>query len=134
MVGWALRHGTRLGGGLYMVSSSSKYVPASSYRSSSAYPLYRAYQYAHNQSNGSQLKAILLARVVRGRSERMYNENHQKLAPAPGYDSVSLPPHIPPSREVTELLQAESSIPGTPSELVVYHEDAARPAFLLILE
>ncbi|KAI0341111.1 hypothetical protein BDW22DRAFT_1333278 [Trametopsis cervina] len=91
--------GVRFGGGLYMAPTSSK-----------------AYQYAKNQSKGSKLKAVLMARVVLGIPERMSRENVTKLKPKQGCDSV------------------ETHVGSEPTELVVYTENAARPAYLLMLK
>ncbi|KAI0341114.1 hypothetical protein BDW22DRAFT_1333172 [Trametopsis cervina] len=90
-------NGVRFGGGVYLATSSSK-----------------AYEYAKNVNNGSRYRIILATRVVLGRTQKLNHNEHFRLAPNKGYDSV------------------EGWV-GSP-ELVVYNVDAVRPAYLILLK
>ncbi|KAK0465689.1 hypothetical protein IW261DRAFT_1407610 [Armillaria novae-zelandiae] len=63
--------GVRFGGGLYMAPSSNK-----------------AFQYTENLSKGSNYLAILVTRSVLGKMQLLKNEQHHRISPDKGYDSV----------------------------------------------
>ncbi|KAK0467737.1 uncharacterized protein EV420DRAFT_1259323 [Desarmillaria tabescens] len=90
--------GVRFGGGLYMSPSSNK-----------------AIQYAVNLSEGSEYLTVLVTRTVLGKMQFLKDEQHHRLSPDKGYDSVKA--------------RAE----GGPLEYVTYRKDAVRPAYLLMI-
>ncbi|KAJ7463526.1 hypothetical protein B0H11DRAFT_1870950 [Mycena galericulata] len=97
--------GLRLGRGIYTTPSSSK-----------------AYQYAVNigSADGSNMKAVLSTRIVLGDPSKTKHEDPSLCEPPSGYQSVK-------------------GVPGKNSEFldqedVVYHEDAIRPAYLIMLK
>ncbi|KAK0467741.1 uncharacterized protein EV420DRAFT_425964 [Desarmillaria tabescens] len=73
-----------------------------------------AFQYAENGGSGSKYKAVLTTRVVLGNPQTVKLDNWGRLEPDKGYDSVEAHP------------------PVGPTEVVVFHHDAARPAYLII--
>ncbi|KAK0467747.1 uncharacterized protein EV420DRAFT_426511 [Desarmillaria tabescens] len=90
--------GVRFGGGLYMAPSSNK-----------------AFQYAENLSGGSKYLTVLVTRTVLGKMQFLKNEQHRRLSPDKGYDSV------------------KARAQGGPLEYITYHKDAVRPAYLLMI-
>ncbi|KAK0232320.1 hypothetical protein EDD85DRAFT_106349 [Armillaria nabsnona] len=90
--------GVRFGGGLYMAPSSNK-----------------AFQYTENLSQGSDYLTILVTRTVLGKMQLLKNEQHHRVSPDKGYDSV------------------KARAQGGPLEYVTYHKDAVRPTYLLIV-
>ncbi|KAG8883671.1 hypothetical protein FRB97_006161 [Tulasnella sp. 331] len=90
----------RFGRGLYTTSVSSK-----------------ADDYNVSQNN-TEYKAMLVAKVVLGRSYTLYKNAKSLTDPPPGYQSIA--------GEVGEDL--------TYDEQVVYHDEAIRPAYLIIYE
>jgi len=92
--------GIRFGGGIYMAPSSNK-----------------AFDYAQNvDGNKSKLRAVLSVRTVLGKVQKLSKEEHKRMKPNNGYDSV------------------EAKVGNKPTELVVYNADAIRPAYLIILK
>ncbi|KAI0803130.1 hypothetical protein BC629DRAFT_1260989, partial [Irpex lacteus] len=90
--------GVRFGGGIYMAPSSDK-----------------AFEYAKNvDGNKSKLRAVLCVRTVLGKVQKLKKEEHKRMKPNKGYDSV------------------EAKVGNKPTELVVYTADAIRPAYLII--
>ncbi|KAG8851994.1 hypothetical protein FRB96_009010 [Tulasnella sp. 330] len=94
------RNFMRFGRGLYTTSVSSK-----------------ADDYNVSQNN-TEYKAMLVAKVVLGRSYTLYKNAKSLTDPPPGYQSIA--------GEVGEDL--------TYDEQVVYHDEAIRPAYLIIYE
>ncbi|KAH7103567.1 hypothetical protein BKA62DRAFT_45615 [Auriculariales sp. MPI-PUGE-AT-0066] len=77
----------------------------------------KAYQYAKDMNPGSKYKAVLVTRVVLGKQEELRAENTMLERPSPGFDSV-----------------LGVAAGGEDSEYIVYHEDAVRPAYLLMVD
>nr|GAT47414.1 predicted protein [Mycena chlorophos] len=98
---WGTKTGWgRFGKGLYTSSTSSK-----------------SNDYSHNDCS-SNLKAILLNKVIVGRGCKLTHDNTSLTAPPTGYDSV--------------LAEKGGSL--NYDELVVYTNDAIRPSFLVMYE
>ncbi|KAF9471903.1 hypothetical protein BDN70DRAFT_909268 [Pholiota conissans] len=76
----------------------------------------KAFHYAINLSEGSAYLAVLVTRTVLGNMQNLQNEEHHRFSPDAGYDSV----------------QARAE--GGPLEFVTYHEDAVRPAYLVMIK
>ncbi|KAF7312710.1 PARP catalytic domain-containing protein [Mycena indigotica] len=98
---WGTKTGWgRFGKGIYTSSTSSK-----------------SNDYSHNECS-SNLKAILLNKVIVGRGCKLTHDNVALTAPPTGYDSV--------------LAEKGGSL--NYDELVVYSNDAIRPSFLVMYE
>ncbi|KAK0467765.1 uncharacterized protein EV420DRAFT_1259286, partial [Desarmillaria tabescens] len=90
--------GIRFGGGLYMSPSSN-----------------RAIKYALNLLEGSEYLTVLVTRTVLGKMQFLKDEQHHRLSPDKGYDSV------------------KACTKGGPLEYVTYRKDAVHPAYLLMI-
>ncbi|KAK0496331.1 hypothetical protein EDD18DRAFT_1309518 [Armillaria luteobubalina] len=90
--------GIHFGGGVYMVPASNK-----------------AFQYAVNLSKGSNYLTTLVTRTVLGNMQLLMAEQHHRLAPNKGYDSV------------------KAHTQNDPWEYVTYNKDAVRPAYLVVV-
>lgn len=90
--------GIRFGGGVYMAPASNK-----------------AFQYAVNLSKGSNYLTTLVTRTVLGNMQLLTTEQHHRLAPNKGYDSV------------------KAHTQNDPWEYVTYNKDAVRPAYLVVV-
>ncbi|KAI0803131.1 hypothetical protein BC629DRAFT_1591221 [Irpex lacteus] len=92
--------GVRFGGGIYISPTSN-----------------RAFNYAKNVSgNRSHKLALMSVRCVLGKVQKLSKEEHGRLKPNKGYDSV------------------EGKAANGQTELVVYNADAVRPAYLIIVK
>lgn len=91
----------RFGAGIYTSSTSSK-----------------ANDYSRNSPQSSNLKALLLSKVVVGKGCKMKHDNPTLTAPPAGFDSVLA--------EVGGTLNYD--------EVIVYTNDAVRPAYLVMYE
>ncbi|KAK0467734.1 uncharacterized protein EV420DRAFT_425557 [Desarmillaria tabescens] len=74
----------------------------------------KAFQYAENGSSGSKYEAVFTTREVLGNAQKVVFDNWYRLQPDKGYDSVEAHPLV------------------GPTEVVVFHHNAARPAYLII--
>ncbi|KAK0467746.1 uncharacterized protein EV420DRAFT_1684195 [Desarmillaria tabescens] len=94
------KDGIRFGGGIYMSASSNK-----------------AFEYAKNLKKGSEYLAVLVTRTVLGNIQILSAEDHTRMEPNKGYDSVKG--------------RADG---GGSLEYVVYDENAVRPAYLIMVK
>jgi len=128
----------RFGNGIYTSSTSSKFVMYSLIVTISVLIpiLSRSNDYSDNLVS-SPWKAILLTYVVVGRAKK-FTTNQPMLTQAPvGFDSVQSTSFIPFKPFVT-ILQVIGKASPTGSlnydELVVYTNDAVRPAYLVMYD
>jgi hypothetical protein len=96
------KKGARFGAGVYMTPASNK-----------------ALQYAENTSPAAKYAAVLVTRVALGNQQPMEAEDHKRMHPDTGYDSVV---------GVAEGGHAADK------EYVVYDENAVRPAYLVMVK
>jgi hypothetical protein len=74
-------------------------------------------------------------RTVLGKVQKLNREEHSRMKPDAGFDSVSLVflfgihPFL-----MSRCAQVQAQTPGKPVELVVYTADAIRPAYLIMLK
>lgn len=91
----------RFGHGIYTSSTSSK-----------------SNDYSKNLGASSDLKALLLNKVVVGNGKKLINDDTTLTAPPPGFDSV--------------LAEVASGGSLNYDELIVYQNDAVRPSYLVM--
>jgi hypothetical protein len=82
--GWA-----RFGNGIYLSSTSSKYVHCKANYIICPHHGSRSNDYTKNSGPKSRWKALLLATVVVGEGCKMKKDNMTLTGPPPGFDSVS---------------------------------------------
>ncbi|KAI5885946.1 ADP-ribosylation [Schizophyllum commune H4-8] len=107
----------RFGRGIYTSSTSSK-----------------ADDYSCNLERGSTTKVMILAKVVVGRGYKMHYNNSSLTAPPVGYDSVcvrSLPLY---TSYISGQVLGETGAQLNYDEVVVYSNDAIRPAYLVLYD
>ncbi|KAF8194087.1 hypothetical protein BJ912DRAFT_959277 [Pholiota molesta] len=93
------RNGVPFGGGIYMNAGPNE-----------------ALEYAKDHRNGSEYHAVLVTRTVLGNMQTLSVEDHGRMSPDRGYDSVKG--------------RADG---GGSLEYVVYDENAVRPAYLIMV-
>ena len=83
----------RFGHGIYTSSTSSKFVSVPWNRLSFHTYLnlpHRSNDYSYNESITSDLKALLLNKVVVGKGKKLIQDDTTLTQPPPGFDSVSV--------------------------------------------
>lgn len=80
-------------------------------------------------------KAVLSVRTVLGKVQKLHKEEHHRLQPNKGYDSVRCAQigGLGICADWTSS-QVEAQTPGKPKELIVYNADAIRPAYLIMVK
>lgn len=129
----------RFGSGIYTSSTSSKYGPTTSSHAitqSDFGAFDRSDDYSENKL-ASNLKAVMLNKVVVGKGCKLTNNQPTLTAPPAGYDSVS--PFVISLTSASALstfmqVLAEKGAGLRDDEVIVYTNDAIRPSYLIMYD
>jgi hypothetical protein len=90
-------------------------------------------EYAKGHRNGSEYHAVLVTRTVLGNMQTLSVEDHGRMAPDRGYDSVGVSLLAVPVMMITAYQVKGRADGGGSLEYVVYDENAVRPPYLIMV-